>query len=164
MYELGFLTRSLYLRNEFNSTSPGNMIYGLIGSQLLFFLFFGMLVFLFLWPVTSAFMIHILAWFTALMITILSKYLLTRLFRKKYYSAFYRRRPRAANLSALAMECWHLGLGGGVLAGRLVQFLLASIFWIGRIDGKPLASTNMYCCTIILSHKKTILQMKSFST
>jgi len=112
----------------------GNMIYGLAGAQFLFYIFFGGLVFLCIWPVSRQGMIRFLAWFTALMITITLKYLLTTFFRKKFYSAFYRRKPKAGNISALAMECWHIGLGGGVLIGRLVQFLLASAFWIGRID------------------------------
>jgi len=45
-----------------------------------------------------------------------------------------RKQPRAANYNALAMECWHLGVGGGTLLSRLGQFLFAAAFWIGRID------------------------------
>jgi hypothetical protein len=39
-----------------------------------------------------------------------------------------------ANLVALALECWFIGLGGGVLVGRLVSFILAACFFIGRTD------------------------------
>lgn len=79
-------------------------------------------------------MMKVLSWFLGLMITILLKYLLTIMLRKKLYIAFLRKRPCLGNLSALAMECWNIGLGGGVLIGRLTQFILASAFWVGRID------------------------------
>ena len=100
----------------------------------LFFIFFGGLIFLFLWPITRDSMMIVLSWFLGLMITIVLKVLLTMLLRKKLYIAFFRKRPCLGNLSALAMECWNIGLGGGVLIGRLTQFALASAFWIGRID------------------------------
>ena len=45
-----------------------------------------------------------------------------------------RKQPRASNYNSLAMECWHLGVGGGTLLSRLAQFLFAAAFWIGRID------------------------------
>jgi hypothetical protein len=112
----------------------GNMIYGLIGAQLLFFLFFGGITFLALWPVTRPAILLFLEWFCALMITIILKLIITKLMRKKFFKAFFRQRPLAANIYSTAYEAWHLGLGGGVLIGRLTQFLLASAFWVGRID------------------------------
>ena len=41
---------------------------------------------------------------------------------------------RSANFSALAMEAWNLALAGGSVLSRLSQFLLASAFWLGRVD------------------------------
>ena len=44
----------------------GNMIYALVGSACLFWLFFGGLIFLFLWPVSQDVMVLVLAWFIGL--------------------------------------------------------------------------------------------------
>lgn len=79
-------------------------------------------------------MILITAWAIGLAITITLKMILTKACRKRFYAGFYRIRPGAANLSTLALECWFLGLGGGVLVGRFTQFILAACFWVGRID------------------------------
>ena len=100
----------------------------------IFFLLFGLLLFLFIWDFSRPLMILIVAWGIGLGVTIMAKKVLTGLWRSKYFKAFYRTNPRGANLSALALECWFIGLGGGVLVARLSQFLIASAFWIGRID------------------------------
>jgi hypothetical protein len=87
-------------------------------------------------------MLLLVAWLLGLVITIVLKQTLVRSCRKRNYAGFYRTNPRAANLTSLALECWFIGLGGGVLIGRLISFLLAACFFIGRID-VPFLSTDV---------------------
>jgi len=47
---------------------------------------------------------------------------------------FYRVNPSAANLITLALECAYIGLGGGILLGRVAQLFLRAVFFTGRID------------------------------
>eukprot|EP00563_Minutocellus_polymorphus_P001449 CAMPEP_0181036292 /NCGR_PEP_ID=MMETSP1070-20121207/8772_1 /TAXON_ID=265543 /ORGANISM="Minutocellus polymorphus, Strain NH13" /LENGTH=443 /DNA_ID=CAMNT_0023113895 /DNA_START=193 /DNA_END=1524 /DNA_ORIENTATION=+ len=111
-----------------------NAIYALLGSASLFFVIFGGILFLFLWPVSSQTMNLILSWCLGLSITIGIKTMLMMFSRKEFHQALMRKRVKASNYNALAMECWQLGVGGGALLSRLCQFLFAAAFWIGRVD------------------------------
>lgn len=116
------------------------MIYAAVGAAVMFFLIVAGLLFLVFWPPTAYFMTLVIAWAIGLSITVGAKMVLTMICGTNYWKSFYRSRPAASNVSSLAYECWHLGLGGGVLVSRLCQFLLAAAFWIGRIDSQFLSN------------------------
>ena len=79
-------------------------------------------------------MVLLMAWALGLMITIVLKQILVKFCRKRHYAGFYRTNPMGANLTVLALECWFIGLGGGVLVARFISFILAACFFIGRTD------------------------------
>jgi len=90
------------------------MVYGMLGSAGLIYLLVGLILFLFQWPFSQKFMINLLAWGLGLSVTIGLKMLLTMSCRAVEYRSFYRIRPHAANITALVLECWYIGLGGSV--------------------------------------------------
>jgi len=94
--------------------NAANAIYGMMGSAGLFYILIALTIFLFQWPFSQSFMIRLLAWGIGLCVTIGLKSILTISCNKAQYRSFYRIRPHSANLSALALECWYIGLGGSV--------------------------------------------------
>jgi hypothetical protein len=122
--------------------NTANAIYGMIAAAALFFFLIGLIIFLFIWDFSQDLMLLLVAWGIGLTVTIVLKMVITTFCRKRFYRAFYRLNPARSNLSLLALECWFIGLGGGILIGRVTQFLLASAFWIGRID-EPFLADNV---------------------
>jgi hypothetical protein len=115
-------------------TNIGNAVFGMVGAGFIWFALIGLVLFLFIWPFSRNFMVLLVAWGLGLLITIVAKMVLVKTCRRKFYAGFYRTNPNAANLAILALECWYIGMGGGVLVGRFTQFILAACFYIGRID------------------------------
>lgn len=109
-------------------------MFALIGSALLFFALFGLVLFLFIWEFSKGFMTLLVAWVLGLVITVVLKMIIVKNCRKRQYAGLFRTKPVGANLAVLALECWFIGMGGGVLVGRLVQFILAACFFVGRTD------------------------------
>mmetsp|Transcript_11005 Transcript_11005/g.16619 ORF Transcript_11005/g.16619 Transcript_11005/m.16619 type:complete len:884 (-) Transcript_11005:209-2860(-) len=111
-----------------------NQLYALLGSMLLFWFLGGLAVFIYIWELTRDGMKALTALCIGLVVTILMKMVVVGEFRKRYNQAFHRTNPAAANVVALLMESWQLGLGAGVALSRFAIFLLAAAFWLGRID------------------------------
>jgi len=59
--------------------------------------------------------------------------------RRRWYSAFYRRRPARTNLLNLLLACWSLSLAAGVIIARSVKLLIIGIYYTGRLDSPLLA-------------------------
>ena len=92
-----------------------NAIYGLVAAAGLWYVTIFLLIFIFVWPITQDGALSLLAWGLGLGATIGIKVLVTMACQKSLYRALFRIRPKAARLTSLALECWFIGLGAGVL-------------------------------------------------
>lgn len=93
----------------------GNAIYGLVAAALLWYVVIFAFIFIYVWPISRDGALWLTAWGLGLGITIGIKMVITMICQSIQYRAFFRIRPQAARLSTLALECWFIGLGGGVL-------------------------------------------------
>lgn len=91
--------------------------------------------------------------FVGVLITIFIKMLFLLLVRGKMYTAFYRKIPATANVIALALECWNIGISAGVALVRAGKLLLVTLLHIGRID-IPLLSKESPACGKLLKKAK----------
>lgn len=67
------------------------------------------------------------------------KFLILIALRFTFFSAFFRKKPGAANLFHIVMEVWNVALSVGFILLRAVKFFLIGGFFIARIDTPFLA-------------------------
>jgi len=119
----------------------GSMFWSALYSSWLIGLIIGFVVFLFLWQVTRSRVLGLLYYGLGIIITIAMKMLVLLLLRGKLYTAFYRKIPASANIIAIALECWNIGISAGVAVVRAAKLLGVTLLHIGRID-IPLLSND----------------------
>jgi len=131
-----------FRRNQDRTTMIiGGMFWSALYSSFLVGLIVGFIVFLFLWQVTRTRVLGILYYGIGIIITIAIRVLVLLLLRGKLYTAFYRKIPASANIIAIALECWNIGISAGVAIVRAAKLLGVSLLHIGRID-IPLLSSD----------------------
>ena len=111
----------------------GAMFWGCLFSSTLIlftsFVIFGMLCFE---PFLPA-VLQIIAAIIGISITILVKMLFLMLARRKFHKrAFYRENPFAANVIAVVLESWSLGITTLYVAKRMIFLLGASFIFVGK--------------------------------
>jgi hypothetical protein len=117
----------------------GSMFWGCFISSLLAGSLVGAIVFVFLWQATVALVQQFLALTIGILTVIIIKLIMVHSCRCTMYQAFYRKRPAAANISALALECANFALSVGFVFLRMVKLMVVGALYIGRIDTPFLA-------------------------
>ena len=79
-------------------------------------------------------MLILIAQFIGIAATVLLKFVVLIFLRNVFFAAFFRKRPGAANLMGIALECWNLGLSIGFILVRAYKLVTLTLFFIGRID------------------------------
>ncbi|CAB9512556.1 expressed unknown protein [Seminavis robusta] len=112
----------------------GNMVFALMGASMMTALtaFFVLFICIFDW--TREFVVKSVATVIGIGCTIGIKTVGQKLLRERNFSAFYRNEPRRANYFNLFFEAWYIGTGVLMVISRLVMFVVAGTFFIGRID------------------------------
>ena len=119
----------------------GSMFWGTFITGGLIAIVVAVVVFFFIAPLFRSLCLDILALVIGFFITISLKQCLLVWFRIKSYRSFYRRRPAVTNIVGLALECWNIALAVGFVTARSIRILIATFFYMGRID-IPMLNTN----------------------
>lgn len=134
----------------------GSLFWGVLVSSIVVGGFFGLILFFFLWQATAYWAQRLVAIMLGVMVITVTKVLILLFFRTKYYEAFYRIKPGAANLVVLVLEWASFALSSGFIFVRMVKILLVGGFCIGRIDRPFLAAGLGYIGPIQLDAFPTI--------
>lgn len=112
----------------------GGMLWGILVSAGAVAVIVGTIIFLLTWEQTSAFFLSLIGGYLGLGLVIVTKIIILQLLRHKFFAAFYRVNPLAANLVTLAMECYTAAIASYFMVVRGVKILLLGAMYIGRID------------------------------
>jgi len=134
----------------------GGLFWGCFISSVLVGLLIAVTFFLLLWQVTMGVVQQVFAFLIGFLVVFLLKLTIVCFVRCTFYQAFYRRRPAAANIAALALECANLALSVGFVFLRAIRFIVSGVLFIGRIDTPFLASGVGRIGNFELDHYPTI--------
>lgn len=73
------------------------------------------------------------------LVVLVIRIVLLLILRGRFFSAFLRQRPAAANFMMVVLEVWNIGLTVGFVMARVIKLMAISIFFIARIDTPVLA-------------------------
>lgn len=99
----------------------------------------GLVVFVFIWQGSVYFAQQFVAIFIGILIVTLIRVGIFCIGRSRYFRAFYRTKPAAANIFFLAMEWANFALSAGFIFVRMIKLLLVTSLSLGRIDSRFLA-------------------------
>jgi hypothetical protein len=117
----------------------GSLFWGCLFASILVGIFVALVIFLFIWQGSVYIAQRIVAVFVGILIITLIRIGIFCLGRHRYFKAFYRTKPAAANIFFLAMEWANFALSVGFVFVRMIKLLLVTSFSIGRIDTPFLA-------------------------
>ena len=67
-------------------------------------------------------------------LVIITKVLILKSLQTKFFAAFYRKNPMAANIVTLAVECYSAAISIYFMVVRAIKVLVIGAMYIGRID------------------------------
>lgn len=117
----------------------GSALWGSIFSAALAWGIIGGVIFVFLWNGIRDQALNFMAGVIGFTSTFILKWLMLKVFRRFYFSGLYRRKPGAANIFHLVLECWNIALSSGFMLLRVVRLVLTAVFYVGRMDTPFLA-------------------------
>lgn len=112
----------------------GAMFWGILFSAGLMGFVFAFLLFLLLWQSTASIAQQIIATILGLVVVVLLQVGSAKLCRTFLAEAYYRKRPKSANIIFLTRECAFFGLTIFTALVRVVKLIVTSIFFVGRMD------------------------------
>lgn len=117
----------------------GSLFWGCLFASILVGIVVALVIFLFIWQGSVYIAQRIVAVFIGILIVALIRIGIFCVGRRRYFKAFYRTKPAAANIFFLAMEWANFALSVGFVFVRMIKLLITTSFCIGRIDTPFLA-------------------------
>lgn len=112
----------------------GNIKRGVLVSAAAVAVIVGTFVFLLTWETTSEFFVNLIGNYLGLGFVIITKVLILKSLQTKFFAAFYRKNPMAANIVTLAVECYSAAISIYFMVVRAIKVLVIGAMYIGRID------------------------------
>lgn len=117
----------------------GSLFWGCLFASVLVGAITGLVVFLFVWQGSVYFVQRFVAIAIGVVFVTCIRVGVFCIGRSRYFQAFYRTKPAAANIFFLAMEWANFALSAGFIFVRMIKLMIVTSLSLGRIDTRFLA-------------------------